>query len=203
MDWHPRMFSCLLPSISSIGSGSKVALIRITGYWKWVRKCERENSCPNYSFWKYEGIFHKIEKFTEENIIHCPTCKSVIWEGAVFSSDEYVAAIVILQQDFDQWFSDLKTEIFHILWDPFSFDVNSVPTAHYMDLIDLHCFPELYKLFKQVMCLFASTYLCVKLFSNMSFNPSQTTDPNWLKSISRLFSGCQLSIALKPIWQYG
>lgn len=50
-------------------------------------------------------------KLTEKNIIHCHTCKSVIWEGAIFSSDEYVATIEISQQDFDQRFSDLKISV--------------------------------------------------------------------------------------------
>lgn len=82
---------------------------------------------------------------------------------------------------------------------PLSCDVDSAPSELQMELTDLQCssdlkakfreaqgkclemigqflresppiFPELSKLFKWVMCLFGSTYLCEKLFSTVNFN---------------------------------
>lgn len=113
-------------------------------------------------------------------------------EGTAFSGDEYDSAIENLLQEFDQRFADFKAhrDIFQLFADPFSADVESVPSLLQMELIDLQCNSELNTKFREaqgqadktgqllrelslrfrVMCLFGSTYLCEKLFSTMNFN---------------------------------
>lgn len=58
-------------------------------------------------------------------------------------------------------------------------------------------FPELSKMFKRIMCLFGSTYLCEKLFSTMNFNKSKfrsrLTDKH-LRAILRV----SVASSLKP-----
>lgn len=139
-------------------------------------------------------------QLSAKNLTHFPTCRSLVEEGTSFSSDEYASAIENLLQEFDQRFADFKThrDTFQLFADPFSADVESVPSLLQMELIDLQCnselktkfreaqgqadktgqflrelppcFPELSKVFSRVMCLFGSTYLCEKLFSTMNFN---------------------------------
>lgn len=120
-------------------------------------------------------------------------------EGTAFSGDGYVSAIENLLQEFDQRFADFKArrDTFQLFADPFSADVESVPSVLQMEL-HLQCnselktkfreaqgkadmtgqflrelppsFSELSKVFSRAMCLFGSTYLCEKLFSTMNFN---------------------------------
>uniref|UniRef100_A0A8C5LZB9 General transcription factor II-I repeat domain-containing protein 2-like n=1 Tax=Leptobrachium leishanense TaxID=445787 RepID=A0A8C5LZB9_9ANUR len=147
-------------------------------------------------------------QFTQKNLSHFPTFKSIFEEKSgelsMLGVDKYVAAMENLQQEFDQRFAvfTIHNATFQLFADPFSFDVNSAPNVLQMELIDLQCstdlkakfrdaqgspemiaqflrelqvtFPELSKLFKRVMCLFGSTYLCEKLFSTMNFNKSRT-----------------------------
>ncbi|MBN3299698.1 GTD2B protein, partial [Amia calva] len=140
---------------------------------------------------------------TEKNLSHFPACRYFVEGGTPFSGEEYAAAIEKLLQEFDQRFADFKTHasIFQMFADPFSVDVDSAPSVLQMELIDLQCntelkakfreaqgkadmigqflrelppsFPELSKMFKWIMCLFGSTYLCEKLFSTMTFNKSK------------------------------
>lgn len=144
-----------------------------------------------------------IAQVAEKNLTHFPTCKSIIKAGSTFSTEEYVAALENLQQEFNQRFADFKTynDIFQIFADPFTYNVDSAPVMLQMELIDLQCstdlktkfreaqgkqdtvgqflrelppsFPKLLKLFTRVLCLFGSTYVCEKLFSTVKFNKSK------------------------------
>ncbi|KAK0154547.1 General transcription factor II-I repeat domain-containing protein 2 [Merluccius polli] len=140
---------------------------------------------------------------SQKNLCHFPACKALADKGTPFSCEEYVEAIVKLQEEFNHRFADFKTHksIFQIFANPFSFDVEDAPPVLQMELIDLQCssdlkakfrdvngneeklgqfmrelpatFPELSRMFKRTMCLFGSTYLCEKLFSTMNFNKSK------------------------------
>lgn len=123
--------------------------------------------------------------------------------GTAFSGDDYVSAIEKLQREFDERFADFKVhrDTFKLFADPFSADVESVPSVLQNELIDLQCnselkakfreaqgkadkigmflrellpsFPELSRVFSHVLCLFGSTYVCEKLFSTMNFTKSK------------------------------
>ncbi|XP_056121755.1 general transcription factor II-I repeat domain-containing protein 2-like [Rhinichthys klamathensis goyatoka] len=139
-------------------------------------------------------------QISAKNLSHFTTCRSLVEQGTGFSGDEYASAIDNLLEEFDQRFADFKShrDTFQLFADPFSTDVESVPSVLQMELIDLQCnselktkfreaqgkadktgqflrelppcYPELSKVFSRVMCLFGSTYLCEKLFSTMNFN---------------------------------
>ena len=147
--------------------------------------------------------------------------------GTRFSSIKYTDAIAKLQEEFDDRFVDFKTHTatFQMFADPFSFNVEDAPPVLQMELIDLQCnselkakfrdingktdklgqfmrelptnFPEISRMFKRIMCLFGSTYLCEKLFSTMNFNKSKyrakLTDEH-LQAILRV----SVASALKP-----
>ncbi|XP_065818648.1 general transcription factor II-I repeat domain-containing protein 2 [Labrus bergylta] len=147
--------------------------------------------CTNLRLWKTQ--------LSAKNLSHFPACRSLVEQGTAFSGDEYASAIDNLLQEFDQRFVDFKEHrvTFQVFADPFSADVESVPSVLQMELVDLQfnselknkfrevqgkadltgqflrelpaSFPELSKLFSRVMCLFGSTYLCEKLFSTMNF----------------------------------
>jgi len=116
---------------------------------------------------------------------------------------EYVSAIENLQREFDERFADFKAhhDTFQLFADPFSADVESIPSVWQTELTDSQCnselrakfreaqgkadktakflrelppsFPELSRVFSRIMCLFGSTYLCEKLFSTMKNDKSQ------------------------------
>ncbi len=139
-------------------------------------------------------------QLSAKNLSHFTTCRSLVEEGIAFNGDEYASAVENLLQEFDQRFADFKAhrDTFQLFADPFSADVESVPSLLQMELIDLQCnselktkfreaqgnadktaqflrelppcFPELSKVFSRLMCLFGSTYVCEKLFSTMNFN---------------------------------
>ncbi|KAK0145575.1 General transcription factor II-I repeat domain-containing protein 2 [Merluccius polli] len=129
---------------------------------------------------------------------------SLAEEGTVFSGDEYVSAIENLQQEFDERFADFKAhrDTFQLFADPFSADVESVPSMLQTELIDLQCNSELKTKFRgtgksrqdrrvpqraasfipRAVQSFQSCYVpfwehiqyvCEKLFSTMNFNKSK------------------------------
>ncbi|KAM3838284.1 general transcription factor II-I repeat domain-containing protein 2A-like [Diretmus argenteus] len=140
---------------------------------------------------------------SQKNLCHFPACKALADKGNPFSCDQYVDAIMKLQEEFEHRFADFKTHrsIFQIFANPFVVDVEDVPPLLQMELIDLQCssdlkakfmdvsgnveklgefmrglprtFPELSRVFKRTMSLFGSTYLCEKLFPTMNFNKSK------------------------------
>ena len=142
-------------------------------------------------------------QLSAKNLSHFAACRSLAEEGTLFSPGEYVSAIENLQQEFDEGFPDFKAhrDTFQLFADPFSADVESVPSMLQTELIDLQCnselkikfreaqgkvdkageflrqlppsFPELSRVFSRVICLFGSTYMCEKLFSTMNFNKSK------------------------------
>jgi hypothetical protein len=160
------------------------------------------------------------------NLNHFQSCKSLVDAGAPFSG-KYTTAIENLQEEFDQRFADFKThrDTFKLFSDPFSFNVEDAPPVLQMELIEVQCnsrlkamfrdvdgrsenlgqflrelppsFPGISTLFKRIMCLFGSTYLCEKLFSTMNFNKSkfrsQLTDDH-LGAILRV----SVATSLKP-----
>ena len=151
--------------------------------------------CTKLRLWKAQ--------LSAKNLCHFSACRSLAEEGTVFEGDEYVSAIENLQQEFDERFADFKahSDTLQLFADPFSADVESVPSMLQTELIDLQCnselktkfreaqgkadktgeflrelppsFPELSRVFSHVMCLFGSTYVCEKLFSAMNFNKSK------------------------------
>ncbi len=76
-----------------------------------------------------------------KNLSHFNTCRSLVEEGAAFSGDEDASAIESLPQEFDLRFADFKAhrDTFQLFADPFSADVESVPSVLQMELIDLQC----------------------------------------------------------------
>lgn len=166
-------------------------------------------------------------QLSQTNLCHFPACKALMDSGTPFSGEKYADTILKLQEEFDHRFADFKTHraTFQIFADPFSFDVEDAPPVVQLELIDLQCsselkakfrevsgktdklgqfmrelpptFPELSKMFKRIMCLFGSTYLCEKLFSTMNFNKSKfrsrLTDEH-LRAILRV----SVASSLKP-----
>ena len=162
-------------------------------------------------------------QLSQTNLCHFPACKALLNAGTPFSGEKYVDAIMRLQEEFDHRFADFKTHraTFQIFADPFSFDVQDAPPVLQMELIDLQCnsvlkakfrevsgkedklgqflrelnpsFPELSRMFKRTMCLFGSTYLCEKLFSNFNKSKyrSRLTDDH-LQAILRVSTASSL-----------
>ncbi|KAA8586247.1 hypothetical protein FQN60_007816, partial [Etheostoma spectabile] len=139
---------------------------------------------------------------SQTNLCHFPACKAFTDVGTPFSGEKYADAIMKLQEEFDCRCANFKThrDTFQIFADPYSFNVQDAPPVLQTELNDLQCnselkakfresgnadnfgqflrelpptFPELSRMFKQIMCLFGSTYLCEKLFSTMKFNKTK------------------------------
>ncbi|CAM4503383.1 unnamed protein product [Lepidochelys kempii] len=135
-------------------------------------------------------------------LTHFPVCKSLVEElgsEIQFSGSEYMTKLDLLLQEFDQQFADVRKheESFSMFANPFSVDVKTAPCDLQMELIDMQrnrslkikfretkdvteffrqlppSFPNLCKTFRKIMSLFASTYICEKLFSTMNINKSK------------------------------
>ncbi|KAK7919095.1 hypothetical protein WMY93_010379 [Mugilogobius chulae] len=85
------------------------------------------------------------------NLVHFPTCKSLVEKGSEFCGEGFISAIEQLEHDFDQRFADFKahSDTFKLFADPFSADVDTVPCEVQMELIDLQCNVELKSKFRE------------------------------------------------------
>ncbi|XP_070593080.1 general transcription factor II-I repeat domain-containing protein 2A-like isoform X2 [Erythrolamprus reginae] len=171
------------------------------------KKLQRQGQLVSAAYDNMRAFHTKLmlwkSQLSQANLCHFPACKELMDAGTPFSGEEYVDAILKLQEEFDDRFADFKTHraTFQIFADPFSFDVQDAPPVLQMELIDLQCnsklkakfremsgkadklgkflrklapsFPELSQMFKRTLCLFGSTYLCEKLSSTLNFNKSK------------------------------
>nr|XP_029138732.1 immunoglobulin epsilon heavy chain-like [Labrus bergylta] len=100
--------------------------------------------CTKLRLWKTQ--------LSAKNLSHFPAFRSLVEQGTAFSGDEYTSAIDNLLQEFDQRFADFKEHrvTFQVFADPFSADVESVPSVLQMELVDLQCNSELKNKFREV-----------------------------------------------------
>lgn len=88
----------------------------------------------------YESVKTEIVENSTvcKNLCHFDVRRSLVEECAAFSGDEYVSSIENLQREFDERF-----DTFQLFADPFSADVENVPSVLQNELIDLQCNREL------------------------------------------------------------
>jgi hypothetical protein len=141
----------------------------------------------------YEIKLKLLRSHIEKNeLTHFPNCKK-LFESSKFSlsSDKFVEAISILQQEFNNRFQDFKlhSQYFQLLANPFNIDVDDIPAGLQMEIIDLQSQDILKNSFKtspllffaklpassskikniaaKYFSMFGSTYVCEQAFSHM------------------------------------
>ncbi|XP_045538423.1 general transcription factor II-I repeat domain-containing protein 2A-like [Papilio machaon] len=159
-----------------------------------------------------------IKHIDEKKFDHFPNCKKAIEEAGInfnFKNDKMRDILIQLQNQFSDRFSDFEkvSNEMKIFANPFSCDINDVPSHLQMNVIDLQSnnmlknsfheindrvkfygslpieFDELKRFAQKFITIFGSTYLCEQTFSILNHrknkHASRLTDEH-LKAILRI-----------------